>query len=136
MAVFNYLKEPCPESLEEPVPVTALPLLTLEESDIVEPEEFFSEELILPVSLAEPVPVTALPVLDAELTGTESCIVVASDESELLQDAKQKVAAIKIKIVICFMNRCLINFLCLIILIQKPARKRLGQDIRKASNSP
>jgi RNase P/RNase MRP subunit p30 len=84
------------------VPVTALPVED-EESFITAPDELFSEEFILPVSLAEPVPVTALPVPDEELSGIESVvIVVASDESEL-QDAKQKVAAMKIIIVMCFM---------------------------------
>jgi hypothetical protein len=101
LALLNYLKEPFPESLEAPVPVTALPVDD-EESFVAAPCKLLSEELILPVSLAEPVPVTALPVADEELTDEES-VIAELDESELLQDAKQKVAAIKIKIVRCFM---------------------------------
>src|SRR5690606_14240599 len=100
MLSFNYLKEPFPESLEAPVPVTALPVKD-EESFIAAPDELLSEEWILPVSLAEPVPVTALPVADEELTDEES-VIAEPDEPELSQDAKQKVAIMNIKIVMYF----------------------------------
>ena len=106
------------------MPVTALPVED-EESFITAPDELFSEEFIRPVSLADPVPVTALPVPDEELSGTESVvIVVASDESEL-QDAKQKVAAMKIIIVMCFM--------IMIILDKNLPEKCLGQEVAKSA---
>ena len=89
--------------------MTALPSLVLEESDMEEPEELLSEELILPVSLTNPVPVTALPVLDEELTDVES-VVIEPDEFELSQDARQKIAAAKIKIIVCFIKIYLGNF--------------------------
>jgi hypothetical protein len=129
LALLNYLKEPFPESLEAPVPVTALPVDEEESFVAAAPGKLLSEEFILPVSLAEPVPVTALPVADEELTDEES-VIAESDESELLQDAKQKVAAMKIKIVRCFMIKGINLFL---ILYKNLPGKRLGQEVVKSA---
>jgi hypothetical protein len=72
------------------------------------------------------VPVTALPVPDEELASEESGI-AELDESELSQDPKEKVAAMEIKIIMCFMIMFIIIKTC-------PKMYRAGS--RQISNSP